>query len=77
MLGVKLTSTELPGAGLEGGSSLGFKYFLSFGVELGLNETSAKSFEDGLTLGIKLGTGSTLGVKLAASTDNPHSKNQP
>jgi hypothetical protein len=41
---------------------LGFKDFLSFGVQLGLDETSANGFEEGPTLGIKLGIGSTLGV---------------
>jgi hypothetical protein len=48
---------------------------LFFGVELGLEERSADGFEDGPTLGIKLGIGSTLGVKLAW-TDSPQTKNQ-
>jgi hypothetical protein len=39
---------------------LSFKDFLSFGVQLSLNETSANGFEDGPALGIKLGIGSTL-----------------
>jgi hypothetical protein len=56
---------------------LGFKDFLSFGVQLSLDKTSANGFVDGPILGIKLGiVGSTLGVKLAASTDSPHFKNQ-
>jgi hypothetical protein len=55
---------------------LGFEDFLSFGVELCLYERSTKGFEDGPPLGIKLGIGLTLGVKLAL-TDNPQSKNQP
>jgi hypothetical protein len=33
---------------------LGFKDLFSFGVQLGLDKTSANGFEDGLTLGIKL-----------------------
>jgi hypothetical protein len=57
---------------------LKFKDFLSFSVQLGLDKTSANGFEeDGPTLGIKLGIGLTFGVKLAASTGSPHSKNQP
>jgi hypothetical protein len=31
-----------------------FKAFVSFGVELGLDERSEDGFEDGLALGIKL-----------------------
>jgi hypothetical protein len=49
---------------------LGFKDFSSFGVELSLAKRSANGCEDGLALDIKLGIGSTLGVKLA-SADSP------
>jgi hypothetical protein len=49
--------------------------FLSFNVELGPTKTSADGFEDGPTLGSKLGIGSAHGVKLA-SADSPQSKNQ-
>jgi hypothetical protein len=38
---VKLASADSPGVGFEDGSPLGFKDVSSFGVELGLNETSA------------------------------------
>jgi hypothetical protein len=65
MLGVKLASADSPGVGFQDGSSLGFKDFLSFGVELGLNERSTDGFEDGPTL-----AGLTLVVKLG-STDSP------
>jgi hypothetical protein len=50
----------------------GFKAFLSFGVELGLDKKSWDGlFEDCLALGIKLvGIHSTLGVKLGIA-DSP------
>jgi hypothetical protein len=48
---------------------------LYFGVELCLDKRSADGFEDGPTLAIKLGIGSTLGVELALA-DNPQFKNQ-
>jgi hypothetical protein len=47
-----------------------FKDFTSFGVELRLDKRSADGYEGGPTLGIKLGIGSRLGVKLV-STDSP------
>jgi hypothetical protein len=39
--------------------------FSSFGVELGLDKRSVDGFADGPTLGIKLGIGSTLDIKLS------------
>jgi hypothetical protein len=66
----KLASADSSGARFEDGSSLAFKDFLSFGADLALGKRSANGFEDGATLGIKLGIGSTLGVKLA-STGSP------
>jgi hypothetical protein len=69
-LDVKLALADSSGVGLKDGSLLGFRHFLSFGVELGLNKKSADGFEDGPTLGIKVGIGATLGVKLAL-TDSP------
>jgi hypothetical protein len=41
------------------------------GVEIGLDKKSADGFEDGPMLGIKLGIGSTLGVKLALTDSQP------